>query len=814
MSETVIPEEEPEEEKVITVFIEEEMKTSYLAYAMSVIVGRALPDVRDGLKPVHRRILYAMSELGLASNKPHKKSARAVGEVLGKYHPHGDIAVYDAMVRMAQDFSSRYPLVNGQGNFGSIDGDPPAAMRYTEVRLSAIAELLLADIEAETVDWTLNFDASLKEPTVLPALPPNLLINGSSGIAVGMATNIPPHNLKEVVGAIIALIDNPSLTLEELLEILPGPDFPTGAYIFGGDGIRDAYRTGRGTLTLRAKAAIEEPEHGKDKIIITEIPYYVNKTNLITKIVEVAKERELGLAEVRDESDREGMRIVLEVKRDENPQVILNQLYKHTQLQTAFGIINLALVNGMPKVLTIFEMINLYIEHRVEIITKRSKYQLRIAEERAHILEGLKIALAHIDEVIQTIRSSKDTQEAKNQLVAKFSLSARQAQAILEMQLGSLTRLSAKKLDEEYLELIKKISYLKSILASRQKMLEIIKTELRELAEKFGDERRTKIIAQKEDFRVEDFIEEEDVVITISHSGYIKRIPISIYKKQKRGGVGVTGAELKEEDFIKNLYIASTHDFLLFFTSQGRLYWLKVHQIPEGGRLSKGKAMVNVLNIQPGEVIASTIPVREFDERFIIMATERGIIKKTPLNLFKNLRAKGIIAMGIREGDRLLKAELTSGSDEVILATDAGKALRFQEKDLRPIGRVGSGVIGIRFGKQNRLVGMEVMREDRSLLSITENGFGKRTDVSLYRLQKRGGKGVLDIKTDVRNGAVVSILEVKEDEDVVVITSSGMIIRMPVSGIRMIRRNTKGVSIVRLRKGDKVVACAPIVKEE
>ncbi|MFH0775858.1 MAG: DNA gyrase subunit A [bacterium] len=814
MSETVIPEEEPEEEKVITVFIEEEMKTSYLAYAMSVIVGRALPDVRDGLKPVHRRILYAMSELGLASNKPHKKSARAVGEVLGKYHPHGDIAVYDAMVRMAQDFSSRYPLVNGQGNFGSIDGDPPAAMRYTEVRLSAIAELLLADIEAETVDWTLNFDASLKEPTVLPALPPNLLINGSSGIAVGMATNIPPHNLKEVVGAIIALIDNPGLTLEELLEILPGPDFPTGAYIFGGDGIRDAYRTGRGTLTLRAKAAIEEPEHGKDKIIITEIPYYVNKTNLITKIVEVAKERELGLAEVRDESDREGMRIVLEVKRDENPQVILNQLYKHTQLQTAFGIINLALVNGMPKVLTIFEMINLYIEHRVEIITKRSKYQLRIAEERAHILEGLKIALAHIDEVIQTIRSSKDTQEAKNQLVAKFSLSARQAQAILEMQLGNLTRLSAKKLDDEYLELIKKISYLKSILASRQKILEIIKTELRELAEKFGDERRTKIIAQKEDFRVEDFIEEEDVVITISHSGYIKRIPISIYKKQKRGGVGVTGAELKEEDFIKNLYIASTHDFLLFFTSQGRLYWLKVHQIPEGGRLSKGKAMVNVLNIQPGEVIASTIPVREFDERFIIMATERGIIKKTQLNLFKNLRAKGIIAMGIREGDRLLKAELTSGSDEVILATDAGKALRFFEKDLRPIGRVGSGVIGIRFGKQNRLVGMEVMREGRSLLSITENGFGKRTDVSLYRLQKRGGKGVLDIKTDTRNGAVVSILEVKEDEDVVVITSSGMIIRMPVSGIRMIRRNTKGVSIVRLRKGDKVVACAPIVKED
>ena len=813
MSEIIIP-EEPKEEKVIYSYIEEEMKTSYLAYAMSVIVGRALPDVRDGLKPVHRRILYAMSELGLNSNKPHKKSARAVGEVLGKYHPHGDVAVYDAMVRMAQDFSSRYPLVDGQGNFGSIDGDPPAAMRYTEVRLSAIAEHLLADIEAETVDWTSNFDASLKEPTVLPALPPNLLINGSSGIAVGMATNIPPHNLREVVGAIIAMIDNPKLTLEELLEILPGPDFPTGAYIFGGEGIKDAYRTGRGTITLRAKAVIEEPEHGKDKIIITEIPYYVNKTNLITKIVEVARERELGLSEVRDESDRDGMRIMLEVKRDENPQVILNQLYKHTQLQTAFGIINLALVNGMPKVLTIFEMINLYIEHRLEIITKRSQYQLRIAEERAHILEGLKIALAHIDEVIQTIRSSKDTQEAKNQLVAKFSLSVRQAQAILEMQLGSLTRLSAKKLDEEYLELIKKISYLKSILASRQKILEIIKEELRELAEKFGDERRTKIIAQKEDFRVEDFIEEEDVVITISHSGYIKRIPISIYKKQKRGGVGVTGAELKEEDFIKNLYIASTHDVLLFFTSQGRLYWLKVHQIPEAGRLSKGKAMVNVLNIQPGEVIASTIPVREFDERFIIMATEKGIIKKTPLNLFKNLRAKGIIAMGIREGDRLLKAELTSGSDEVILATDAGKALRFSEKDLRPIGRVGSGVIGIRFGKQNRLVGMEVMREGRSLLSITENGFGKRTDVGLYRLQKRGGKGVLDIKTDARNGAVVSILEVKEDEDVVVITSSGMVIRMPVSGIRMIKRNTKGVSIVRLRKGDKVVACAPIVKED
>ncbi|MDI6752070.1 MAG: DNA gyrase subunit A [bacterium] len=810
MSKTIIP----EEEKVITAFIEEEMKTSYLDYAMSVIVGRALPDVRDGLKPVHRRILYAMSELGLSSNKPHKKSARAVGEVLGKYHPHGDVAVYDAMVRLAQNFSSRYPLVNGQGNFGSIDGDPPAAMRYTEVRLAAIAEDLLADIEAETIDWAPNFDASLKEPVVLPALPPNLLINGSSGIAVGMATNIPPHNLKEVVAAIIALIDNPKLTLEELLEILPGPDFPTGAYIFGRDGIVDAYRTGRGTITLRAKAAIEEPEHGKDKIIITEIPYYVNKTNLITKIVEVAKEKELGLSEVRDESDRDGMRIVLEVKRDENPQVILNQLYKHTQLQTAFGIINLALVNGMPKVLPIMEMINLYIEHRLEIITKRSKYQLRIAEERAHILEGLKIALAHIDEVIQTIRSSKDTQDAKNQLVAKFSLSIKQAQAILEMQLGSLTKLSAKKLDEEYLELIKKISYLNSILASRQKMLEIIKTELKELASKFGDERRTEIIAKKEDFRVEDFIEEEDVIITISNSGYIKRIPISIYKKQKRGGVGVTGAELKEEDFIKDLYIASTHDFLLFFTSQGRLYWLKVHQIPEAGRLSKGKAMVNVLNILPGETIASTIPIREFDERFVIMATEGGIIKKTPLNLFKNLRAKGIIAMGIREGDRLLKAELTSGTDEVILATAGGKALRFSEKDLRPIGRVGSGVIGIRFEKDNRLVGMEVMREDRSLLSITANGFGKRTDVSLYRLQKRGGKGVLDIKTNERNGLVVSILEVKEDDEVVVITSSGMVIRMPVSGIRLIKRNTKGVSIVRLRKGDKVVACAPIVKED
>jgi DNA gyrase subunit A len=796
-------------EKILYSCLEDEMKSSYLDYAMSVIVGRALPDVRDGLKPVHRRILYGMNELGLTPEKPHKKSARVVGEVLGKYHPHGDAAVYDTMVRMAQDFSYRYPLIDGQGNFGSVDGDSPAAMRYTEARLAPISTYLLSDIDAETVDFVPNFDGSLREPSVLPALLPNLLVNGSSGIAVGMATNIPPHNLSEVVNGIIAVIENPDITLDELLEIIPGPDFPTAGYIYGADGIREAYNTGRGMMTLRAKAKVEEDQ--KKRIVITELPYYVNKGNLLCKIVEIAKEKNLGISELRDESDRDGMRVVLEIKRDENPQVILNKLYKHTQLQTTFGIIMLALKDGRPKIMGLRELIDSYIEHRVDIITKRSRHQLRLAEDRAHILEGLKVALKHLDEMIKIIKGAKDPQDAKNQLVGRFSLSERQAQAILEMQLQKLTRLEHRKIEKEYLELIKRIAYLKSILASRAKILEIIKEELRELSERFGDERRTVIIPKREEFRLEDMIKEEDVAITISHRGYIKRLPVSIYKRQKRGGVGVSGVELKEEDFVQHLYIASTHDFLLFFTNRGRLYWLKVYQIPEGGRLSKGKAIVNILDVQKEERITAVIPVREFGEGFIAMATKSGKIKKTPLASFSNPRAKGIIAMGVSENDELIRAEFTTGDDEIILSTRLGKALRFSERDVRPMGRTAAGVIGIRLEEGDQLVGMDVVRKESALFSITENGFGKRTEFDLYPLRKRGGKGVLDIKTDERNGLVVSILSVKEQDEVVIITSYGLVIRSSVSDVRVIGRNTKGVSIVRLKEGDRVVACAPYV---
>ncbi|MEW6007678.1 MAG: DNA gyrase subunit A [bacterium] len=799
--------------EIIESYIEQEMKTSYLDYAMSVIIGRALPDVRDGLKPVHRRILYAMSELDLSHNKPYKKSARIVGEVLGKYHPHGDQAVYDSLVRMAQDFSCRYPLIDGQGNFGSLDDDPPAAMRYTEVRLSSITENLLLDIEDETVDFIPNFDDSLKEPEVLPALLPSLLINGSSGIAVGMATNIPPHNLYEVIQGIIAIIDNPEIGIDELLKIIPGPDFPTGGYIVGSSGIREAYERGQAIIIMRGKANIEK-ENGRERVVITEIPYQVNKKALIERIVEVNKEKSLGISELRDESDRDGIRVVLEVKRDENPNVILNKLYKHTQLQTSFGIIMLVIKDKSPEIMSLKKILSSYIEHRVVIITRRSRYQLRIASERVHILEGLKIAQKNIDRVIKIIRNSKDPKSAKNTLVFELSLSEKQAQAILEMQLQRLTRLEETKIEKEYLELIKRIEYLNSLLSSRPRILEVIKDEILELQKKFKDERRTIIIPESEEFRMEDFVKEEDVAITISFRGYIKRIPVSVYKKQHRGGVGVSGLELREEDFVKNLYIASTHDFLLIFTDKGRVYWLKVYNIPEGGRLSRGKPIINLISIVENEKPAAIIPVREFKDGYILMATRLGKIKKTELSQFSNPRTTGIIAMDISEGDSLISANLTSGKDEIILSSRKGKALRFKESDARPMGRTAGGVIGMRFDKDDFLIGMEVIKEGKSLLTITENGFGKRSLTGLYRLQKRGGKGIIDIKTDERNGNVVGILEVDEADEIVLITQLGMVIRISVGNIRIIGRNTKGVCLVRLKKDDRVIACAPIVAKE
>ncbi|MEW6679426.1 MAG: DNA gyrase subunit A [bacterium] len=799
--------------EIIESYIEQEMKTSYLDYAMSVIIGRALPDVRDGLKPVHRRILYAMSELDLFHNKPYKKSARIVGEVLGKYHPHGDQAVYDTLVRMAQDFSCRYPLIDGQGNFGSLDDDPPAAMRYTEVRLASITENLLLDIEDETVDFIPNFDDSLKEPEVLPALLPSLLINGSSGIAVGMATNIPPHNLYEVIQGIIAIIDNPDISIDGLSSIIPGPDFPTGGYIVGQSGIKEAYEKGQGIIVIRGKANIER-EQGREKIIITEIPYQVNKKALIERIVEVNREKSLGISELRDESDRDGIRVVLEVKRDENPNVILNKLYKHTQLQTSFGIIMLVIKDKSPEIMPLKRILECYIEHRVEIITRRSKYQLNLASERVHILEGLKIAQKNIDRVIKIIRGSKDPKEAKNTLVGELALSQKQAQAILEMQLQRLTKLEESKIEKEYLELIKKIEYLNSLLSSRPRILGVIKDEILELQKKFKDERRTIIIPEEEEFRMEDFVKEEDVAITISFRGYIKRIPVSVYKKQHRGGIGVSGLELREEDFVKNLYIASTHDFLLIFTDKGRVYWLKVYNIPEGGRLSRGKPIINLISIVENEKPSAIIPVREFRDGYILMATRLGKIKKTELSQFSNPRTTGIIAMDISEGDSLISANLTSGKDEIILSSRKGKALRFKESDARPMGRTAGGVIGMRFDKDDFLIGMEVIKEGKNLLTITENGFGKRSLIGLYRLQKRGGKGIIDIKTEERNGNVVGILEVDEADEIVLITQLGMVIRISVGNIRMIGRNTKGVCLVRLKKDDKVVACAPIVAEE
>ncbi|MEW6607437.1 MAG: DNA gyrase subunit A [bacterium] len=803
-------------ETIIPIYIEDEMKNSYLDYAMSVIIGRALPDVRDGLKPVHRRVLYAMNELGMDSDKPYKKSARIVGEVLGKYHPHGDMAVYDSIVRMVQDFSHRYPLINGQGNFGSIDADAPAAMRYTEVRLHKFAEELLKDIDKQTVDFVPNFDETLKEPTVLPANLPNLLLNGSSGIAVGMATNIPPHNLGELVDGIIALIDNPAIDISELIQTILGPDFPTGGSIFGIDGIKESYTTGRGKIILRANATTESLKSGKEAIIITEIPYQVNKKSLIEKIAELVKTKKIeGISALRDESDRDGIRIFIELKRDENPQVILNQLYKHTQMQVTFGVIMLALVDNQPKVLNLKEIMELYLKHRQEVIIRRTKYDLKLAEERAHILEGLKIALANLDQVIKTIKKSKSPQEARVALIAQFELTEKQAQAILEMQLQRLTALEQDKLNAEYLALIKTIAELKSILDSKQKVMNLIKNDLLKIKKDYADPRRTQIIKEAVEFNMEDLIADENMVITISHTGYIKRLPLTTYKMQHRGGVGVTGMIPKEEDFVDQLYIASTHNYILFFTTKGRVYWLKVYDLPEGGRTSRGKAIVNLLKLSEDEKIATSIPIAEFNEQdYLIMATRKGLVKKTRLIEYSRPRSGGIIALSLIGDDELIKVERTNGNDDIILSTMSGKAIKFSESQVRPTGRTASGVRGIKLRKGDYVVGMEVARQGWTLLTITANGYGKRTEFDAYRRQSRGGMGVIDIKTEPRNGPVVSIYEVNDDTEVIMITASGMIIRCPARGISTIGRNTQGVRLIRLKEGDKVVDAAPVVSEE
>ncbi len=805
----------PSGESIIPVKIEEEMKRSYIDYAMSVIVGRALPDVRDGLKPVHRRILYAMHEMGMSSDKPYKKCARIVGEVLGKYHPHGDLAVYDALVRMAQDFSMRYSLIDGQGNFGSVDGDAPAAMRYTEARLAKIAEEMLADIEKETVDFVPNFDESLKEPCVLPAKLPNLLLNGSSGIAVGMATNVPPHNLCEVVDALVKLIDNNNATLEELMQAIKGPDFPTGGVILGTRGIKEAYETGRGSIRIRARASIEKKKD-KQRIVVTEIPYMVNKARLIESIADLVREKKIeGISDLRDESDREGMRIVIELRSSATPEIVLNQLYKHTQLESAFGIINLALVDGEPRELSLRSILQEYVKHRKSVVTRRTHFELNKAQKRAHILEGLLIALQSIDAVIKLIKGSKDVETAREGLIQNFRLTKEQAQAILDMRLQRLTALERDKIQKEHEELLKLIERLKEILASEQKILEVIKKELLELKEKFGDARRTEILEEAEELRMEDLIAEEDVVVTITHSGYIKRIPVAAYRMQQRGGKGVVGMETKEEDAVADLFVASTHDYMLFFSNRGRVYWLKVYEIPQAGRYSKGKAIVNLLQLGEREKITACIPVREFEEsRFLFMTTRNGTVKKTPLSAFSNPRRGGIIALTLEEGDALVGVALTDGNRDVILATKQGKAIRFSEQEVRAMGRAAQGVIGIRMKGEDEVVGMEVVREEVTLLAVTENGYGKRTAIEEYTPHGRGGQGMINIITSERNGGVVGIAEVAGQDEVMLTTQKGVVIRMPVSGISVQGRNTQGVRLMKLDEGDKVVAVAKVVKEE
>ena len=806
-------------EKIVPAPIEDEMKTSYINYAMSVIVGRALPDVRDGLKPVHRRILYAMSELALTHTRPYRKAARIVGEVLGKFHPHGDMAVYDSLVRMVQDFSLRYPLIDGQGNFGSLDGDNAAAMRYTEARLASISAELLQDIEKETVSFVPNFDESLLEPTVLPSKLPNLLVNGSSGIAVGMATNIPPHNLREIVDAIIAVIDNPEVSIKELMKIVKGPDFPTGGVICGRDGIKSAFETGRGKLVVRAKAAIESgAKSQKDAIVITEIPYMVNKTNLIESIVYLVESKKVdGIYDIRDESDREGTRIVIELKRDCVPQIVLNQLFKHTQMQETFGVIMLALVDGQPRVSDLKQLIEQFIEFRVEVVRKRTQFDLDRAEKRAHILEGLKIALASLDRVIKTIRASKDPEVAKEALVKNFELTELQAKAILEMQLQRLTALERDKIEAEYLDLLKQIEYFKSVLKSKQKVLGIIKDESREIAKKYGDDRRTQIVAAETDIEIEDLIAEEDVLITISHAGYIKRLPVSTYRRQRRGGKGVTGGGVRdeEEDFIEHMFLASTHDQILFFTNKGRVYWRKAYEIPQASRQAKGKAIVNFLALGQDETIASFLQVREFvDKHYVLMATRNGVVKKTNLMAYSHPRTTGINAITLKDKDTLITCKLTSGKDEIFIATQQGKAIRFNEKQVRDMGRTASGVRGIRLSKKDEVIAVEIVDPKATVLTVTSQGFGKKSKFSDYRIQSRGGKGIINTKVTSKNGYVVNVLTVTDDDEIIVVTGRSQVVRFPVNQIRTVGRNTQGVRVIKLEAKDAVASAMKVVARE
>ena len=804
-------------ERRVPVSIEDEMRSSYLDYAMSVIVGRALPDIRDGLKPVHRRVLFAMHEMGVAWNRPYKKSARIVGDVIGKYHPHGDVAVYDTAVRLAQDFSMRYPLVDGQGNFGSVDGDPPAAMRYTEIRMARITSEMLADIDKETVDFAPNYDGSMEEPLVLPARVPNLLINGSSGIAVGMATNIPPHNLGEIVDGLIMYIENPDVTVDELTGVINGPDFPTAGFIHGLTGIRDAYRTGRGIVQMRARALIETNQRtDRESIIITEIPYQVNKAKLIETIAGLVRDKKIeGISEVRDESDREGMRIVIEVKRGEQSAIILNHLYKHTQMQSSFGIIMLALVNNEPRVLNLKEMLRYFVEHRREVVVRRSQYELRKAEERAHILEGLKIALDNLDEIINLIKRSRTPEEARGALITRFTLSVLQAQAILDMRLQRLTGLEREKLEEEYRQLIELIAYLNSVLASEALVMKIITDELKEIREAYSDPRRTEIVPETREIDIEDLIVEEDMIITISHTGYIKRNPVTIYRSQKRGGKGKIGMETKEEDFVEHLFVASTHNYLFFFTDSGKVYSIKVHQIPEAGRLAKGKAIVNLLQLNKDERVTAVLPVKVFSENeYVLMATIKGVIKKTPLNAYSNIRVGGIIGILLDDGDKLGSVRITTGNQEILLSTHNGMSIRFNEDDVRTIGRVGRGVKGINLDDDDFVVGMEIVQDNSSILTVTERGYGKRTDLSEYRMQSRGGKGILTIKVTPKNGKAMSAIQVTEDDEIMILTSAGMIIRMKTKDISIIGRNTQGVKLINIADDDKVVGVVKLAERE
>ncbi len=807
---------EREDGTIIEREIVDEMKTAYIDYAMSVIVARALPDARDGLKPVHRRILYTMNEDGLTPDKPYRKSAATVGDVLGRYHPHGDSSVYDAMVRLAQDFTQRYKLIDGHGNFGSIDNDPPAAYRYTEARLDKMALLMLQDIDKDTVDFMPNFDDRLQEPTVLPTRLPALLLNGSSGIAVGMATNIPPHNITEVINGIIQVVDHPDTTDEELMKIIKGPDFPTGAMIMGRDGIKEAYTTGRGKVIMRGEAEIEEMSGNRQKIVIHSIPYGVNKAKLIQDMADLAKLKKVeGMSEIRDESDRtEMVRIVIELKRDARPQVILNQLYKHTALQSTFGVIMLALVNGEPKILTLRDCLDVFINHRKEVIVRRTQFELEKALARAHILEGLKIAIDNIDEIIQIIRSSYD--DAKENLMKRFNLSDIQAQAILDMQLKRLQGLQREKLEEEYNELMRLIDYYRKVLSDEQEVLNIIKTEMLEIKEKYGDERKTKIAGAVGEFVEEDLIKEEQTVIALTHFDYIKRMPIDTYKSQRRGGKGITGVTAREGDFVKQIFTASTHDTILFFTTKGKMYRLRGYEVPEAGRTAKGTAIVNLLNLEQGERVSAVIPIKEYSEdKFILMGTKQGVIKKTPLKEYDSSRTTGLIGINLKEDDELIDVRLTDGKDSIVMVTRHGIAIRFDEKDVRPMGRVSQGVIGVRLDKDDYVVGMEPVWENSSatLLTITENGFGKRTEIDEYRVQNRGGRGVLNYKVTPKTGEIVGIRIVGGNEDVMLITDTGTIIRLNVSEISVLGRATQGVTLMRTNEG-KVVSIEAIYDED